>query len=113
MDAAALDGFGESVVQAFRAIASTTRSHADSDSRRGGNELRQAGFAHSTEGANVLNARHQSLSPSTARISRCRVRSLTWPQMRWFTSTTGARAHCPKQATVRTVNFWSGVVSRV
>ena len=34
-----------------------------------------------------------------------------WPQMRWLISTTGASAHCPKQATVRTVNLPSGVVS--
>ena len=31
--------------------------------------------------------------------------------MWWFTSTTGASAHWPKQATVRTVNWRSGVVS--
>ena len=38
-------------------------------------------------------------------ISRWTVRSVACPQIRWFTSTTGAMAHCPKHATVRTVNM--------
>ena len=36
--------------------------------------------------------------------------SFTWPRMAWFTSTTGASAHWPKQATVRMVKRRSGVV---
>ena len=48
-------------------------------------------------------------SCSTSRISAC---SLTWPRIAWSISTTGASAHCPKQATVRIVNRRSGVVRR-
>ena len=47
-------------------------------------------------------------SVSTSRISAC---SLTWPRIAWSTSTTGASAHWPKQATVRIVKRRSGVVS--
>ena len=36
--------------------------------------------------------------------------SFTWPRIAWFTSTTGASAHWPKQATVRMVKRPSAVV---
>ena len=80
--AAVVDGLGESVVQAFGAIAPSAGSHAHRDARNRRQQLAQASLANGIEYADVLNARHYSTSRSSARTSRCRVRSFTWPQMR-------------------------------
>ena len=75
--AAAIDGFGKCVVQAFRAVAPAAGSHADGDARHRRQQLVHPRFANRVEGADVLDARHHSLSRSSDRTSRCRVRSFT------------------------------------
>ena len=96
---------GESVINAFGAIAAAARSHADADARNGGHQLGKPRFPDGVEGSDILNWRHHLLSRSSALTCRCSVCSFTWPQMLWLISTTGASAHCPKHATVRTVNL--------
>jgi hypothetical protein len=59
IDAAAVDGFRERVIEAFRAIASAACAHPNRNSGHGWNQFRQARFSHGTESANVLNSRHQ------------------------------------------------------
>ena len=94
----------------LRAVARAAGAHAHGDAGLAGEELGEAGLAHLVERGDVLDARHRPpsfRSLSTSRMSAC---SFTWPRMAWSTSTTGARAHWPKQATVRIVNRRSGVV---
>ena len=120
VEAAALDGAVQGVEKLLRAVAAAAGTHADRDARNGRHQLGKPGFANRVECADVLNARHYFPPPlflvlvpvlGNAFTSRCKVRSFTWLRMWWLTSTTGASAHWPKQATVRTVNLRSGVVS--
>src|SRR5262249_3191635 len=91
--AAALDRFDESVIEPFRPIPAAARSHPDRYPRNRWQEFVHARLADLAEHSDVFNLRHHSLSRSSARTSRCSVRSFTCPQMRWLTSTTGASAH--------------------
>ena len=113
-DVAALlvDGFGEGVIDALGAVAGAAGAHAHADARPRGQQLGHAGFAHGVEGAEILNAGHSFFSFARCSTSRCSVCSFMWPKMAWSTSTTGARAHWPKQATVRREYLRSGVVTQ-
>ena len=108
-----VDGFGEGVIHAFGAVAAPAGSHADARSAAiEGSSLASPASRTALNGADILDARITSASPVRARsTSRCSACSFMWPQMRWSTSTTGASAHWPKQATVRMVNLRSAVVS--
>ena len=55
------------MVQTFRAVPSTTRSHADRHARSRRNELGQARLSHGVESSNVQNSRHRLLSCSNGR----------------------------------------------
>ena len=97
------------LTEAVGAVAAAAGAHAHADPRPVGRELGQAGLADGVELGEVgdPHRRPRFRSSSTSRMRAC---SVTWPRMAWSTSTTGASAHCPKQATVRTVNWRSGVV---
>src|SRR6516225_5838752 len=79
---AAVDCLEDGVIQTFGSVAASARSHANADTRDWRQQLIQAGLADRIEYADVFNPWHHSLSRSSARTSRCRVRSLTCPQMR-------------------------------
>jgi hypothetical protein len=59
MDSATVDGLREGVIEAFRTIASAAGAHPNCDPGNGWYQFCQSRLAHSTEGANVLNSRHQ------------------------------------------------------
>ena len=102
---AALDRLIQGVIELFGAIAAATRSHPHCNARNGRQQLGKSGFTYRVERTNIQNARHYFLPCVNAFTSRCNVRSFTRLRMWWFTSTTGASAHWPKQATVRIVNL--------
>ena len=108
--AASRNRVGEGMVYTFGSVATAACSHANRHARNRRQQLGKPCFPDRIEGAYILNWRHHLLSRSRSLSCRCNVCSFTWPQMLWLISTTGASAHCPKQATVRTVNFWSAVV---
>src|ERR1017187_6530458 len=114
LDVSALlaDSLGEGVIDALGAVARAARAHAHADARPRGEQFRHAGFAHRIGGAEILNAGHFFFSFVLVRCStsRCSVCSFMCPKIAWSTSTTGASAHWPKQATVRKEYLRSGVV---
>ena len=97
------------MVDRLGAVAGAAGAHADPDARPAREQLREAGLAHGERG-DVLDL-HRALSLRSISTSRSSACSLTCPRIAWFTSTTGASAHWPKQATVRIVKLRSGVVS--
>jgi hypothetical protein len=59
LQAAAIDGLIQGVIDLFRAIAAAAGSHAHRDARnRGRHQLGKPGFTHRVEGAYILNSRH-------------------------------------------------------
>ena len=80
--ATVIDGVDQGAIQSLRPVTVSAGSHPHCDSRDRGQQLAHAGFADGIEDSDVLDARHHSLSRSSARTSRCRVRSFTCPQMR-------------------------------
>ena len=61
LQAAAIDGLIQGVIDLFRAIAAAAGSHAHREARRGRHQLGKPGFAHRVEGAYILNSRHSIL----------------------------------------------------
>ena len=102
----------ERVIDGLGAVPGAAGSHADRDARPAGEQLRKSGLARSGERGEVLDL-HRADSLRSASISRISICSFTWPRIAWSISTTGASAHWPKQATVRIVKRWSGVVSEI
>ena len=107
-EAAGVDLGGEGLEDGLGAVARAAGAHADADAGLAGEELGEARLAHLVERGDVLDARHRPLSFLSLSTSRMRACSFTWPRIAWFTSTTGASAHWPKQATVRMVKRPSG-----
>ena len=105
-----LDGVGEGVIDALGPVARAARPHPNRDARLGRKQFGEPRLARGVETAQVGDL-HYGFPFFSAWSSRSRVLSFTWPRMAWSTSTTGAKAHCPKQATVRSVKRRSGVVA--
>ena len=110
-EAAGVDLGRERVEDGLGPVARAARAHADADPRLARQQLREPGLTDLVERGDVLDARrHRPPSLRSLSTSRIRACSFTWPRTAWSTSTTGASAHWPKQATVRIVNLRSGVV---